>query len=311
MMLAPPTVGIARSINKHNSNLDTLCDWVEGSILFDDGELSASDIVDALIENNIYAEQDFAWQIMNDAWNELKRRQGLIGNGAPIEIMGQRLRRLRAWQDSPAHSFCIALAYTKWYPNWARQFGNDYNEQGELFETLTKEALRILFPDWEIHPTGWTRTRVNRLGRIVKDIASRLGEIEGEVERWTNDKAHEAGLDLLCYRPFGDGRVGVPVFLMQCGSGGHWDGKLHTPNLRIWTKIVQFASDPKKAFAMPYALLDKEFRQNCNLVNGLLLDRYRLLSAGRNDPDWVSVELKTDIVAWLEPRIEMLPRDDE
>lgn len=310
-MLVLPTVGIARSINQHNVQLDVLCDWIEGSVLFDDEELSAADVIDALIENSIYAEQDFAWHMMNDAWAELKRRQSCIGRGSPIEISGQRLKRLRSWQETPAHSFCIALAFAKWYPDWAKTFGKDYNEQGELFEKLTKESMERLFPDWEIHPTGWTRTHASKLDEVVKDVASRLGEAVGDIELWTDDTAHEAGLDLLCYRSFGDNRVGLPVFLMQCGSGGRWDGKLHTPILRIWTKVVQFASDPKKAFAMPFALLDEEFRKKCNLVDGLFLDRYRLLSPGRTIPDWVSEELKAALVAWLEPRIETLPRDDE
>ena len=98
---------------------------------------------------------------------------------------------------------------------------------------------------------------------------------------------------------------------MQCGSGGNWDGKLHTPNLRVWTKIVQWASKPKKAFATPYALSDEDFIEDCNLVNGLFLDRYRLLSCDQGNPDWVSADLKADIVAWLEPRIQLLPQADE
>lgn len=224
--------------------------------------------------------------------------------------MGQRLQCQKAWQDVPAHSFCLALSYSKWYPEWSRPFGRDFTEQGALFEKLTQESLKALFPDWEIHPTGWTKTNPNQLHTVVQEVASLLGEALGDIERWTKPKAHEAGLDLLCYRPFADSRVGVPVYLVQCASGGNWDTKLHTPSLRIWTKIVHWASDPKKAFAMPFALLDKDFIDRCNIVDGMLMDRYRLLSPGRNNPDWVSDELKTSIVKWLEPRIAELPRDE-
>ena len=37
-MLALPDNGMARSIYKHNIRLDILCDWIEGSILFDENE---------------------------------------------------------------------------------------------------------------------------------------------------------------------------------------------------------------------------------------------------------------------------------
>jgi hypothetical protein len=220
------------------------------------------------------------------------------------------LKRLRDWREIPAYSFCLVLSFAQWYPDWAAEFGSDYNEQGELFEQLAKEAMERLFPGWVIHRTGWARTKTSKLNEIVREVTGHLGELPGSVERWTGARAHEAGLDLLCYRPFDDGRVGVPVFLMQCASGVNWDGKLHTPNLRIWTKIVQFASTPKKAFAMPHALPDESFIPTCNLVDGLFLDRYRILSPGRNNLDWVSVALKAAINKWLAPRIARLPQND-
>ncbi len=303
-MLTPPTVGVA----KGNIRLDVLCDWIESSILFVDGELSDGDVFDVLIDENLFTEQDAAWQVVRDAWLELRRRQGWLGNASPIYFREQRLGVPGPWQDFPAHSFCLALSLAKWYPGWAGLFGPSYVEQGRLFEEMTKESMKTLFPDWEIYPTGWTRTRTNKLRGVVREVASRLGEAQGDIGRWTTPRANEAGLDLLCYRPFEDRRVGVPVYLMQCGSGGNWDNKLHTPSLRIWTKIVQFAADPKKGFAMPYALLDDEFVEKCNLVDGLLLDRYRLLSAGRANPDWLSPQLKADLVAWLSPRVAALPR---
>ena len=69
----------------------------------------------------------------------------------------------------PQHTlFCMALSYSNWYPKWARQFGQDYNEQGELFEKLTKEAMEKFFPDWVIHRTGWSRTQAIRLNEVVE-----------------------------------------------------------------------------------------------------------------------------------------------
>src|SRR5205823_3869050 len=102
------------------------------------------------------------------------------------------------------------------------------------------------------------------------------------------------GLDLLCYRPYDDGRVGVPVFLVQCASGQDWESKLDTPKLKIWAKIVDFASTPKKAFAMPFTLEDWDFTRKCNDNDGMLMDRYRLLAAGRARPNWISSRLRAD-----------------
>jgi hypothetical protein len=312
-MLDIPTKGFAQSKNSHNVALDVMCDWIEGSTLFVDSELSRSDVVDVLHEELIYEKPGSdprrvaAIDRVTDAWAEIQKRTSLLGAGGAVRVVGERIQRIHGWHTVPAQSFCLALSLAKWYRQWGGSFGSDYTEQGDLFESLTLESMKHQFPTWEIHPTGWTRARTAKLSAVVAQVAGRLGETIGRVERWTKASANEAGLDLLCYRPFPDGRVGVPVFLMQCGSGGDWEGKLHTPDPKIWERIVEFASKPKKAFATPFAFLDADFVRNTNLVDGLLLDRYRLLAPSQNNPGWLSAGLAKRIVQWLKPRIKQLP----
>jgi hypothetical protein len=160
---------------------------------------------------------------------------------------------------------------------------------------------------WTIHRTGWSRTKPEKLTEIVHELASRLGEAVGNIPHWTNPGANELGLDLLCYRPFPDARVGVPVYLLQCASGANWHEKLHTPQLEIWSKIIQFVATPRKAFAIPFALVDGDFVRKCALVGGLLIDRYRLLAATCVDDNWLSGPLRARLIAWLSPRIDALP----
>ena len=309
-MLTLPTSGIARSVDVHNVHLEVLCDWIEGSVLFDDQQVSGSEVVDVLCEGAIYVDQEFAWQRVADAWGVLERRLAFSGLGSPFRITSAKLERVKAWQAFPAYSFCLLLTFAQLYPKWANSFGCDYTGQGHLFERLTCESLNLIFPDWKIHPTGWTRTHPRKLGQVVQEVAARLGEQVGNVKRWSADSANEAGLDVLCHRPFQDDRAGVPVYLLQCASGRNWDQKLKTPDLAIWTKIVQFTTKPQRAFAMPFALADDDFRYKCVLVEGMLLDRYRLLSAGRSNPDWLSKGLKRDLITWAKPRIKRLLSED-
>jgi len=308
-MLAIPAKGMGQSINAHNVRIDVLCDWIEASALFlDEAALPDTEVVEALVEGEIYASQSFAWEIVADAWSQVRRRQEWIGQASPIDVQAHRLVRQREWRQAPAHSFCLALTLAHLYPVWARQFGKDFTEQGELFEKLTQMSLEVLFPGWKVHATGWTRTHTKKLHAVVEEIANLLNESKGEIGRWTKPQANEAGLDLLCYRPFPDGRVGVPLYLMQCASGRDWEDKLHTPRLEIWTKIIQFAARPAKAFATPFAIAEGDFPRVSASVTGLTLDRYRLLSCGRDNPDWLSDELAQRIIAWLAPRVSSLPK---
>lgn len=312
-MLLLPTKGVSRTVSADADNvkLDALCDWIEGSVLFCQSEISKIGVVEILREGAIYESQDRAIRKVEDAWTEIRRRLSCIGNGVPISVSDEWITPTVRWRDAPGYCFCLALSFSMWYPDWANQFGPDYTEQGTLFEDLTRESLTVQLTDWKIHPTGWSRTNHLKLKEIVAQVASVLGEAEGEVHKWTSESANDGGLDLLCFRPFQDGRVGIPVYLMQCASGRSgsrdWYAKLKTPDLDVWTKIIQFASAPQRAFATPHAFLDKKFFRVANLVQGLLIDRCRLLRAGSMNQNWVSRGLSTRLITWLKSRIKEMP----
>ncbi len=78
--------------------------------------------------------------------------------------------------------------------------------------------------------------------------------------------------------------------------------------LRVWKRIVEFTIDPQKALAMPFALNQDDFRYHANLVNGLLLDRDRLLTPGQGNPNWISADLTQRLRDWIEPRVAALPQ---
>lgn len=308
-MLDLPTNGLLTVETEYRLDLAVICDWIEGNVLFQDsGEFSSTELVDTLTENELVRDQETAWVIVEDTWTELKRRAKWIGDGWALQLEGSRITQRYFWRDSVAHAFCLALAFAQWYPDWARQFRKNFNEQGELFEHLTQECLRKLLPGWEIHITGWSRTNPKRLKAVVNDVAQRLLDPARDLKPWTKKRAQDEGLDIICYFPLPDARPNFPSYFFQCASGKNWEAKRHTPSLDTWGKIIDFTVLPKKAFSMPYALLDDEFRRHGNAVQGLFLDRYRLLLPSRDDPNWVPDELRNRLLAWLEPRIAGLPK---
>lgn len=306
-MLAIPNHGVSRSIGAHNSDLNICCDWIEASVLFRQEDVTDAEIVDLLLDNQYYDKQDFAWEFVNDIALNLKERARLLGRGYPVNVGAHRFSPNGTMDDFPAYSFCLALSLSVPYPGWAKAFGADFTSQGELFERLTAQSVSNSFGGWTVHSTGWTRTQTNKLKTVVKTIAALLGESAGDILRWSKASANEAGLDLLCFRPFPDGRVGVPIYLMQCASGKNWEKKLHTPNLNTWRKLITFAADPKKAFSMPFALMESDFTIHTAVVDGLLLDRHRLLAPGITTPNWISADLEVDIRNWIGARVPTLP----
>lgn len=294
-------------------NLDVLCDWIEASILLmDDEELSKIDIADVLEEELICTSQDDAKAKVDEAWGLLKTRFSYIGI-TPYSIDGMRLQREKEWSDLVAYTFCLLLSLAPTYSGtngwWTATFRRaSITAQGELFEKLTKESFLALFGDkWRVIDTGWSSETALGLANVAQSISDEIGEAILDVSKYSTAK--DGGLDLFCFRPFdNDRRVGLPIYMFQCASGNDWKNKLHTPVMTKWKKIINFYNEPIKAFSMPFAISNDTFATSVNEVDGLFLDRLRLLSASKNDPNWLSRDLADQLFAWCKPKVEELVR---
>src|SRR5262249_706777 len=152
----------------HNVDLATCCDWLEGSALISDEGVAGPDIVDSLCESSIYANQDFAWELLGDTFSHLKIRARILGEGYPFHFSDPiRLERRRDWEDFPAYSFCLTASLSHAYPKWAKTFGADFTQQADLFEKLTAESIRASLVGWSVHETGWGRKKTRELRSTV------------------------------------------------------------------------------------------------------------------------------------------------
>ena len=313
-MLGLPTSGFARSVTKDNVSLDILCDWIESSLLFLDYSISRREIVDVLCEHGIYADQDLALTKLEDAWAVIKWRIRTLGKSTPINVSRNRLELVvESWREAPAHSFCLLLSMPVLYKNWSTQFMNDYSVQGELFEHLCKESIESKFSDWSVSLTGWSKNKPESLPSVVESVAKLINEPIGNLDLWSDGNEKEAGLDLICLKEFGDSRPGLPTFFFQCASGINWKEKLKAPDLSIWRRFINFSVQelPRKGFTLPYALSEKKFLHTANRIEGLLLDRYRLIAMPESPPNWVSSGLHEKLTKWCEPLVTKISEVNE
>lgn len=308
-MLKLPESGLKPYQNgQHQTDLSVFCDWLEGSLLFTKDRISLSAIKDIMTEEYLYSAQDEATEFLAFVWRELTRRKNAVGSTYPVEIGPDHITRATTWRQSVPYSFCLLLSFAAWYKKWANSFGADFTEQGLLFEQITSEALRSELDGWTVHPTGWSSANTAGLKQIVGEVQAILGEEAGDLTKFPRYRtAKDAGLDVVLFRSFNDDRVGFPTYLIQCASGVKWESKRHQPNLNEWKTFINFAALPKKALAIPFALRDDEFWWACRNIDGMLIDRVRLLSAGRRKPNWISMAVRRDVVAWMAPRIQTLP----
>ncbi len=310
-MLAVPETGMGWSVDAHNVDRGKLCDWIEASIVFDSPRITKNDVVDALIENNIYESQDKASEIVTEAWATVSTRVRQLGFPFGIKVEAERMTRERAWDNFPAYSFCLTLACAELFPSWAAKWKGGHNEQGEIFEEITAESLKGLLAGWKIRRVGWSSTSKIKLKDAIDGIIGEINEVAGsELDLHVDSSANELGLDVLAYYPFSDNSAAIPLILFQCASGKNWVDKRHTPDLAIWEAVVSFCSKPVKGFAMPYAFASAaDFRKQSRPVGGMFMDRNRLLQSFEGSGDRLPQPLNQRIRDWAAPKLQLLPTD--
>jgi len=307
-MLQPALAFIAASRANQPVAIDMLGDWLEASVLFSkDERISFPDVVEFLVSEEFCDSQEEAWFVIADLKRALLKRSTNLRSGYPFRIADRSITRLKRWRDAPEYAFCLLLSLSRIYPAAFTDRGPDYTEQGLLFEGLTLYSLKRVLNGWSIYVTGWSRSRASGIVQVVQFVADKLGEPYGDIRRWVSEHAKDAGLDILCYRPFEDKRGGIPIYLVQCASGKNWKAKLNTPDLNVWGNLIQFTSRPRRAFATPFHWVQEEFSIHAGRVQGLVLDRYRLLEPLRTGERIMSRRQSARMNRWCRPRVEGLP----
>ncbi len=310
-MLIIPSKGFYRSIKSHNISVSHFIDWIEGSIVFKDDIISKSDITDILEEEMIYDSQDYAREFIDNTWNELTRRQDVLKAFCPYKVDSNRITRIRDWKDTPAYSFCLYLTMQVIYrDDISRKVKLDYLTQGILFEKLTASSLECR--GLSVHITAWSKQSSNSITDKVAALANHLGEYASSdniITMWTPQHIKDGGLDIACNFMFADRWSGRPLYFIQCASGDNWKDKKSTPNLSLWEKLIQFSTKPQRGIAIPFALLETDFRLEANYDDlSFLLDRNRISAIELHEPNnWPPNPLRNEIISWTENMISGLP----
>ena len=311
-MIQIPEVGFRPSERQSNVSANALADWLEATTLFDDPEIAKSDIVDALIEHQICPAggQEMAHQIASDGWEELARRQRWGGVPVSVSITRSRITSGRQWEDDILRSFLVLLSALRIYPEWAGAH-RQYWRQGELFERVVEQICPALLPGWTVYRTGWVSSDTKDISSIVESLCARIF-VKGapDIRDWLEPDEKDGGLDIVCYRSFDDEREALPLFLLQCASGKNWREKIDTPSASRWQKLLNAAVSPSTGIVAPFVIEDKELRIAGLTGQVVVFDRLRLLSAAQRHSVALVGDLLGDLVEWMRPRVEDLPRTE-
>lgn len=306
-MFALPNEGLDRSVTKHNCNLDVVADWIELNLLFSrERNISQSDFLDILLEDEYYDNQEFAYEFIENTWNEIKRRHSLFGNNKIYSISKNSIQSLSPWKNNSVYSFLVSISMKTFYN--LKLPDDIYLEQGYLFELLTEESLNIQFPQWTSFRTGWNKDYPINFEKILLSVEQNLNILRRDTyKEYITPYTKELKMDIILYRGYTDNLCNIPIFLVQCASGRDWKKKLNEPNVEQWKEILRFNSFPIKAFAMPFSLREEDFVFNSVHIKGFLLDRNRISSVYASNKTWPSKYLRNKLNQFTSKIVKEIP----
>ena len=309
-MLKIPEIKFNRSVKESNVEVNALCDWLEACTLFDEREITKSDVVDILLENQVCTDenQDLAHLIADEGWDEFTRRKRWGGVPDHVEIGATRITSTVPWTEEPIRAFLVMLSIQRIFPDWAQE-RQAHVVQGNLFEKVVEIICPAIFPGWTTYRAGWSPENTKKIPLIVPELCSRLSmRGAADLNEWIRPADNDGGLDLVVYRTFQDEREGLPLYLLQCASGKNWREKVATPNSKAWLKYLNAAVEPSTGIVAPFVIDDFDLRRGALYGQAIVIDRIRLLSAARAGNITLGAGLLDELSAWLTPRVDALPK---
>lgn len=303
-MIVIPDKGLAPSVKKHNCDTLIVADWILSSALFGEADVSRSDITDTLMDNQVYQEQDFCSQFIDQVWQYLNDFF-IDAPSESLKIDGRAIRFEKNWKHDLGLTYCLIASIRQLYDKWASDNFSDYLVQGAILESLTKISLSNVHPNLKFSTTGWSGINSNqKFSDLVRQICDEARFSQRDLALWDNGKVKDLGLDVYGFLPGLGSRPGTNFMMYQCASGSNWTEKRKTPDLDIWEDIIKFYTSPTRGMAIPFFVDDETFKKSLVHIQGPLLDRTTLLSRIENKE--IPIDLKNQIEDWVSKPIDTL-----
>lgn len=296
----------------------------EAEIQADADEKQSADAAVEVAEEELDAQLDARIEQMLD---EIDLRRSVGESVYPFERDGQRIVRR---ETAGEHAYLLLLILSVEDAQYRK--AKRTNEVEHAYDRIALEALRR-FLGREAQGVRFARnsndaddpenTRPKRFDEAIDWLRDKLDlghgtdepdPEEGE-EHWEKvqhgleplTSYSDAGVDVVAWWRFKDGRIGFPVLLAQCTVQLTWERKLKDVDPDLWRGWINFGTvPPQKCLVIPFAVdRDEATWPNRTVQAGVIVDRVRLvelldeLDDGRLeqlvDPDtrdWVRDELE-------------------
>lgn len=253
-----------------------LADWLELlAIRSADHNSSHGDLQRGLNRLGMDGMEAIGTACMDEIW----RRHNSAVDGYPFNFTGSLLSLKASWEEFLPYIFCLLLSYCS--EKQKKVAGLKHEVMFELLACvvarryLDGKALRFGFPRTEL-PCSF----IKALSKVCCEVMEWSPFAAGRTGR-----QKDGGLDLLAWKPFPDGQLGMLILFGHCASGADWDGKINElqPHDFCSSWLGGERSPITKTFFIPHRLEKEEFNRRAVSAK-LFFDRCRMaLYADRSE----------------------------
>lgn len=266
-----------------------VADWVE-LFVATTGQLISKARLSHMIESASGEEPTESFII--DVWRELSLRQKLYID-CPFTIDKLTIESNREITVNDIYVSCLIMSI----------FGAQENQHrtSKLFERVTCLAVKKYLLG-EAVVFGWPVEE----GETVS-IRDRIIELAGYInERYVEsppERYKDRGVDVVGWKPFGDGRPSQIVVLLQCAAGLKWRTKTSELPLDAWIQYIHWSHNPIKAFAVPCVVSKRDWH-DVSKEGGILFDRVRIMNLLSKET--IDDNLSGELNSWAESKLNEL-----
>ena len=163
----------------------------------------------------------------------------------------------------------------------------------------TSTGLRF---GWPVYSSG----RPNTLRAALPWLADEMG-LKFNPDVSVRKAGKDAGVDVVAWRSFRDGRGGFSVLLGQCTVARAWEKKSKDIVERLWRALLSLAWDPITVLVIPYCIPvdDMEAWDDAGFSVSMIIDRIRICEL-LETTDVVAISDMTSIVSWTRSKRQQL-----
>jgi len=281
---------------------ERIADWIETTLLARGTRPLGHDELHALADAEIH--QGAAQGALG--LGVMKRRSDLLGHKYPFVVHDIAVR---SHENSVLFPYSCLLMLTP--EGVARQtvVGDSTEDMEILFERISEAALSNLWGEsGRAIRFGWPSDvgRPQGFNEAVIWLAEQIGIKPGSGFRPPRRK--DGGVDVVAWRPFRDGKGGVPLILVQCTIQSDILPKATDVDSRVWASWLVLDFDPITALAVPQTIASGTLWDQLAL-RGMVLDRLRLselvpdscIIAGMHDWSQSVIDQLTPLLAGSAP----------